>query len=113
MSYERCASIAVGDRVYYHPVIGEAERKGPYTVRAAGNIPSQPKVAVVWLEGKPGCVAMAALEQVPPGVDLADLLLTLREYLWSEMCRLEISDGADHPAARLFLRVERAIEARG
>jgi hypothetical protein len=40
-----------------------------------------------------------------------ELLAALREYLWGEMCRLEITDKADHPAARLFLRVEAAIEA--
>lgn len=58
--YEQVRKVKEGDLVWYHPIIGEPARKGPFTVRAVGDIPSQKNV--VWLFGKSGCVAMASLE---------------------------------------------------
>ena len=46
--------------------------------------------------------------------DYIDPLATLeacREHLWARLCDLNITDRADRPEARLFLRVEAAIEA--
>ena len=43
--------------------------------------------------------------------EMLRVLESVREHLWARLCDLDISDKADHPAARLYLRVEAAIEA--
>lgn len=49
----------VGDRVMYHPVIGEPHDGKVYQVREVGELQSREPVA--WLEGKAGCVSRHAL----------------------------------------------------
>ena len=49
----------VGDKVHYHPIIGEPHDGKVYTVRDLGTLPSGHSVA--WLAGKSGCVSINAL----------------------------------------------------
>lgn len=51
----------IGDLVWYHSVIDDPSRAGPYMVRQCGEIPSA-DAPVYWLKGKAGCVCEAALE---------------------------------------------------
>ncbi|HET6499041.1 MAG TPA: hypothetical protein VFH17_08335 [Coriobacteriia bacterium] len=42
-----------------------------------------------------------------------EMLATLdavRDHLWARLCDMNITDRADHPVARLYLRVEAAVE---
>lgn len=50
----------IGDLVWYHPIIDEPGKNGPYKVRQLGEIPSADGT-VYWLKGKAGCVCEAAL----------------------------------------------------
>lgn len=54
-----------GDRVRYHPIIGEGHDGKHYIVRELGELgPHQ----VAWLDGKNGAVAIEALSPAPWGV---------------------------------------------
>ena len=52
----------VGDKVHYHPIIGEAHDGKVYEIRHVDRIPSAKK-PVAWLVGKAGCVCVEALSK--------------------------------------------------
>lgn len=59
--------IAVGDRVRYHPIIGQEHDGATWIVRAVDDLNGRP---VCWLKGKAGCVDLRAVSpcvEVPPG----------------------------------------------
>ena len=56
-------SIKVGDLVRYHPIIGGPDDGRYYTVSDVGVLAGDQMVA--WLQGKSGCVSLAALSKKP------------------------------------------------
>lgn len=58
----------IGDQVLFSPIIGGKHDGKVYTVRLFGNVCGQD---VAWLDGKSGCVAIAALKPYNPHLYLA------------------------------------------
>jgi len=52
--------------VRFHPIIGGKHDGNLYRVREVGDLSGHP---VAWLDGKAGCVAIAALSKPQPGAD--------------------------------------------
>ena len=60
--------LRIGMNVRYHPIIGEAHDGNVYSVRHYGMLGydgarGESGMPVVWLSGKVGCVALAALSE--------------------------------------------------
>lgn len=60
------SELKIGDRVFYHPVIGEAHTGVVHKVRA---VDVDMYGGVAWLVGKAGFVSCEALSRVPPEAD--------------------------------------------
>ena len=65
----READLAIGTAVRFHPIIGGNHDGLTYVVRAMGTLGRR---TVVWLDGKPGCVAIEALSKPLPGFGFID-----------------------------------------
>ena len=50
---------SIGDKVHYHPIIGESHDGKVYEIRDLGELGHGAEVA--WLKGKAGCVVLEAL----------------------------------------------------
>lgn len=53
------SEVKEGMAVKYHPIIGGPDNGKVYTVKCAGTMDNGHEVA--WLDGRPSCVAVAAL----------------------------------------------------
>lgn len=58
------AAHPIGTRVRYFHVIGERKNSKVYKTRTIAQVLSG-HTAVIWLEGKPGCVCLDAIEVLP------------------------------------------------